>query len=201
VTRILILDYGVGNLFSLSCALEKGGAEPVISDQIPSDDSFDGLILPGVGHFTPVSQKLRALRHAMDRVIAGGRPVLGICLGMQVLFNGSEEGAGEGLGLLPGAVVRLQPSVKVPHMGWNTLHLTRPNPLLEGVPERAWAYFVHSFYPQPDDESIVVARTEYGISFPVVVARDNIFGTQFHPEKSGVAGSTLLKNFLRLCRP
>jgi len=200
MTRILILDYGVGNLFSLTSAIEKESAEPVISDQIPGDGGFDGLILPGVGHFTPVSQKLQTLRDAIDQVVDSRKPILGVCLGMQVLFNRSQEGPGEGLGILRGAVVKLPSSVKIPHMGWNRLHLARPNLLLEGVQEGAWVYFVHSFYPQPEDEGVVVARAEHGVSFPAIVARDRIFGVQFHPEKSGAAGSTLLKNFLRLCQ-
>lgn len=200
MTRILILDYGVGNLFSLMSAIQREGAEPLIRQEIPRDPCFDGLILPGVGHFTPVSERLRRMRSAIDEVIEQGTPILGVCLGMQVLFNRSEEGPGQGLGLIPGAVVRLPDSVKIPHMGWNQLHLVRSSPLLDGVPQGAWVYFVHSFYPQPEDESVVLARAEHGVSFPAVVGRDHIFGTQFHPEKSGEAGSLMLKNFLRLCR-
>jgi glutamine amidotransferase len=118
---------------------------------------------------------------------------------MQILFNSSEEGEGEGLGLMSGHVVKLPASVKTPHMGWNNLQRTRLHPLIDGVSEDGWVYFVHSFYPQPEDEQVVIAQTHYGISFPVIVARDNVYGTQFHPEKSGETGRVVLRNFLRLC--
>lgn len=197
--RILILDYGVGNLFSLACAIEKEGATPVVSQEIPPDLSLDGLILPGVGNFTPVARELNEMRGQIKRVVESGRPLLGVCLGMQVLFHSSEEGPGDGLGFMPGRVAKLPPSVKTPQIGWNNLKLARANPLVDGIKDEAWVYYVHSFYPQPVDEQVVVARTDYGISFPAVVSRDNIYGTQFHPEKSGEAGRALLRNFLRLC--
>lgn len=219
MTRIVILDYGVGNLYSLSRAIEAEGATVVVSREIvtlpndplvrkstatanqemPCQFAGDGLILPGVGNFTPVAAKLRTLRPQIFRFVESGRPLLGVCLGMQILFASSEEGEGQGLGLLSGRVVKLPASVKTPHMGWNTLRLVQANPLLDGVPDGAWVYFVHSFYPQPDDERVVVARAEYGVSFPAIVAQGLVFGTQFHPEKSGVAGRTVLRNFLRLC--
>ncbi len=199
MTRILILDYGVGNLFSLSCAIEAEGATPVVGQEIPVDLSLDGLVLPGVGNFTPVATKLRDMRESINRVVESGRPILGVCLGMQILFNSSEEGPGEGLGLIPGRVVKLPPSVKAPHMGWNNLKPVWDHPLIENLPDEPWVYFVHSFYPQPEDANVIVARTDYGIRFPAIVARDNIYGAQFHPEKSGEAGRTVLRNFLRLC--
>lgn len=220
MTRIVILDYGVGNLYSLSRAIEAEGATVVVSREIatlsndplvrkstatanqetPRHFACDGLVLPGVGNFTPVAAKLSALRQQIYRFVESGRPILGVCLGMQVLFDSSEEGAGEGLNLLPGRVVKLPASVKTPHMGWNNLRLVQANPLLDGVPDGAWVYFVHSFYPQPEDEQVVVARADYGVSFPAIVAQGKVFGTQFHPEKSGEAGRTMLRNFLKLCQ-
>lgn len=199
MTRILILDYGVGNLFSLSSAIEREGATPLISAEIPSDLSFDGLILPGVGNFSPVAARLRGLREPIERVVESGRPLLGVCLGMQILFHRSEEGEGEGLGLIAGDVVKLPAFVKTPHMGWNNLERVRLHPLLDEVADDGWVYFAHSYYPQPEDEQVVLARTHYGISFPVMVARENVYGMQFHPEKSGQTGRTVLRNFLRLC--
>lgn len=199
MARILILDYGVGNLFSLSSAIEREGASAVVSAEIPSDGSFDGLILPGVGNFSPVAARLQRLREPIARIVESGRPLLGVCLGMQILFNRSEEGEGQGLGLIAGQVVKLPASVKTPHMGWNNLERVRLHPLLEGVSEDGWVYFVHSYYPQPEEEQVVVARTHYGISFPVIVARENVYGMQFHPEKSGQTGRTVLRNFLRMC--
>ncbi|MBI3949964.1 MAG: imidazole glycerol phosphate synthase subunit HisH [Acidobacteria bacterium] len=200
MARIVILDYGVGNLFSLACAIEAEGATAVVSQGIPSDLSLDGLILPGVGNFAPVAAELQQMRDQIHRVVESGRPILGVCLGMQILFESSEEGPGEGLGLIPGRVVKLPPTVKTPHMGWNNLKPVQANPLVDSVPDDAWVYFVHSFYPQPEDERVVVARADYGISFPAIVACDNIYGAQFHPEKSGEAGRAVLKNFLRLCQ-
>jgi glutamine amidotransferase len=200
MTRILILDYGVGNLFSLSAAIEKEGATAMVGQEIPSDLAFDGLVFPGVGAFSPVARKLDPMRDQINRVVESGRPVLGVCLGMQVLFDRSEEGAGEGLGLMRGRVVKLPPSVKTPQIGWNNVTLAQRHPLLDGVPDHSWVYYVHSFYPQPDDAQVVVARTRYGADFPAIVARGRVFGTQFHPEKSGEAGRAILRNFLRLCQ-
>jgi len=128
-----------------------------------------------------------------------GRPVLGICLGMQLLFELSEEGPADGLGLIKGKIARLPNSVKIPHMGWNQLSIIKPNDILEGIGEGSWCYFVHCYYPQTN-ESIISARTEYGVTFPSVIESKNLIGTQFHPEKSGKIGAMLLRNFARNLR-
>jgi glutamine amidotransferase len=198
--RVVVLDYGVGNLFSLCAALEREGVEPVVSAEIPAERDFAALILPGVGHFTPVAERLRGIRERLQRWVADGVPILGICLGMQVLFEESEEGVGRGLGFFPGRVVRLPDSVKVPHIGWNALRVRRCHPLLDGIEDGAWVYFVHSYHPHPADPTIVLAETEYGRAFPAIVARGALCGTQFHPEKSGAVGRRLLRNFLALAR-
>lgn len=195
--RVVILDYGVGNLFSLTSALEREGARPLVVSELPSC-GIDAVILPGVGNFAPAAARVRSMRDSLAGIIERGLPVLGICLGMQLLFDQSEEAPGEGLHLFPGRVVRLPESVKVPHIGWNTLEIAQPHPLLEGVADGEWVYFVHSFYPEPAEEKIVLARCDYGIRFPAIVGRGSLFGTQFHPEKSGPTGRKILRNFLRL---
>ena len=131
--------------------------------------------------------------------IASGRPFLGVCMGQQALFDVSEEGGEhECLGVLPGRVVRLPGGLKVPHIGWNQVRIVRPHPIFDGIPDAAYFYFVHSYYPQPEDPSVVIGETEYGVRFPSVVARDNIVATQFHPEKSGADGLRMYENFLRI---
>lgn len=197
--RIVILDYGVGNLFSLSAALEREGVRPLVVSELPSC-GFEALILPGVGNFAPAAARLQPLRESLTEIVERGLPVLGICLGMQLLFDRSDEAPGEGLHLLPGRVVRLPDSVKVPHIGWNTLDIAQPHPLVEDVADHEWVYFVHSFYPEPAGEEIVLAWCDYGIRFPAIVGRGNLLGTQFHPEKSGPTGRKILQNFLRLAR-
>lgn len=198
--RITILDYGVGNLYSLRKALERRGAEARVSKMLPSEAESDGLILPGVGSFSAAAKKLAPVKPGLLDLAEGGRPILGVCLGMQLFLDRSEEGPGAGLGLMPGEVVRLPLGVKVPHIGWNQLVSERPSPLTDGVDEGAWAYFVHSYYPRPRDPEVVVTRASYGVEFPAVLASKNLFGTQFHPEKSSVAGARILQNFLSLCR-
>jgi glutamine amidotransferase len=196
--QVVILDYGVGNLFSLKSALEREGAEALITADLPASSDLAALILPGVGNFTPVAERLGAMSGRIRWLIKQGVPVLGVCLGMQMFFTSSEEGLGSGLRLMEGRVKRLPSSVKVPHIGWNNLRLRQRNPLVEGVEDQAWVYFVHSYYPQPVDDSVVVAETDYGTAFPAVVAKGNVYGTQFHPEKSGSAGHRLLRNFLEI---
>jgi glutamine amidotransferase len=196
--RVVILDYGVGNLFSLKSALEREGATPVISPELPMNDEFAALVLPGVGAFSPVAEKLNTMSWRIRKLVDGGLPVLGVCLGMQMFFNESEEGPGTGLDLMEGHVVRLPSSVKVPHIGWNNLRIRRPDRLLLGIEDGDWAYFVHSFHPVPVDSEVIVADCGYGTTFPAVVASGNVYGTQFHPEKSGLVGRRLLRNFLEI---
>ena len=202
MTKIAIFDYGAGNLFSLKAALERNGAQHVfIIHDMKNLDKFDGLILPGVGNFDPAIKSIEQDKELFVKAIDDYMPMLGICLGMEILFDRSEEGILEGLKILDGDVVMLpKQKVKVPHMGWNNLEITRrESKLLEGITNNSWVYFVHSYHISSKNKSIVAASSEYGISIPAVIEKDNLFGTQFHPEKSGKAGSTMIKNFLKMC--
>ena len=196
---VVVFDYGAGNLFNITLALRSQGLDTEVVDSIPQTSEFDGLVLPGVGNFRPAISRLRQYRDRIAEAAKQGKPVLGICLGMQLLFESSEEGPAEGLGLVKGNVVRLPDLVKIPHMGWNRLNVTKPNGVLEGIGDGSWCYFVHSYYPHAD-ESIVAARTEYGVVFPSVIEAEGLIGTQFHPEKSGKTGFALLRNFARILR-
>jgi glutamine amidotransferase len=200
VTRVAILDYGVGNLFSLTIALGRESAASEIVKSIPDPFGFDALILPGVGGFGPVAERIRDERSRLAALIDRRMPILGICLGLQLMLNSSEEGDGEGLGFLTGSVKRLPSSVKVPHIGWNQLQPVRPSRILAGLDSGAWVYYVHSYYPEVDDASGIVASSDYGLTFTSVVEKESLFGTQFHPEKSGEAGSRIIRNFLQAAR-
>jgi glutamine amidotransferase len=204
--NIAIFDYGAGNLFSLKAALERNGAHRVsIIKDIKVIEKFNGLVLPGVGNFDPAIRSIEPhkelLIQAIDDANNGGVPMLGICLGMEMLFDKSEEGVLEGLKILDGEVVMLaRTRVKIPHIGWNNLHITRKDSkLLYGVSDGSWVYFVHSYYVKPKDKGLVAASSHYGIRIPAVVENGNLFGTQFHPEKSGPIGASILKNFLEAC--
>jgi imidazole glycerol-phosphate synthase subunit HisH len=202
MNKVAIFDYGAGNLFSLKVALERNGAHKVmIIQDMKSLNNFDGLVLPGVGNFDPAIKSIEQGKELFVKAIDDYMPMLGICLGMEILFDRSEEGILEGLKILDGDVVMLpKQKVKVPHMGWNNLEITRrESKLLEGITNNSWVYFVHSYHISSKNKSIVAASSEYGISIPAVIERDNLFGTQFHPEKSGKAGSTMIKNFLKMC--
>jgi glutamine amidotransferase len=197
---IKIVDYGMGNLRSVQKAFERIGAEAVIVTRPAEVEGASKLVLPGVGAFRDAIQELT--RTELDRPvrdhIAADKPFLGICLGLQLLFDVSyEDGHWEGLGVLGGKVVRFadQPDLKVPHMGWNSLELAKPTRIFEGIPSGSSFYFVHSYHVVPKDESVIAARTEHGTRFVSAVARNNLFATQFHPEKSQSVGLRLLKNF------
>jgi glutamine amidotransferase len=195
---IAIVDYGVGNLRSVQKALERVGAQAIITDDPAALEASAGVLLPGVGAFGDAIHNLHARRLVAPllRQAERGKPLLGICLGMQLLFERSEEmGQHQGLGLLPGRVVRFPRSeLRVPHIGWNQLHIVQPG-LLDGVQDGAYAYFVHSYYPIPEEPADVLATTDYGLEFASVVGRGPIFGAQFHPEKSQEVGLRLLANF------
>jgi imidazole glycerol-phosphate synthase subunit HisH len=203
VTRpcvIAVVDYGAGNLHSIRRALERQDLEVHVVDSPGALDDADALVIPGDGAFGPAMARLRAQRFA-DRIrsfVDSGRPFLGVCLGMQVLFEESEEdGRHEGLGLLPGRVVRLPAAVKIPQMGWNALHLLRSSPLLDGCSSGQYVYFIHSYHAVPADPAIIAATTDYGGPVAAVVGRSNVWATQFHPEKSGSVGTRMLANFAR----
>jgi imidazole glycerol-phosphate synthase subunit HisH len=201
MAKIGIFDYGAGNLFSLKSALERNGAENVeIIYNMNDLERFSGLVLPGVGNFDPAIKSIGGNAKHLDNAIDSGMPVMGICLGMEMLFERSEEGELEGLKILDGDVVLLpKAKVKVPHMGWNNLRIKGDSRLLKGVRDNSWVYFVHSYRTVPKHRNIVVATSDYGVSVPAVIERDNLIGVQFHPEKSGQVGAVMIKNFIELC--
>ncbi|XES77021.1 MAG: imidazole glycerol phosphate synthase subunit HisH [Candidatus Bathyarchaeia archaeon] len=195
--QVLIIDYGVGNLLSLKFALEKTGLNVKISPPTKDLKEADAIALPGVGNFTAAAKALEPAKEALVDAGAAGTPILGICLGLQLYFEASDEGPGEGLAFFKGRNVRLVGQVKVPHMGWNTIQKVKENELFSGVEDGSYVYFVHSLYPVPVDQSIVCTETEYAQTFTSAVADKNIYGTQFHPEKSGDIGLQILKNFAK----
>ncbi len=204
---VAILDYGSGNLTSVKTALDRLGEPSEVTSRADEAMAADALILPGVGAFSQAMAALRnsGLAGALQAAKETGKPILGICLGMQALFDGSEEGPGtKGLGFIPGTVRKLPGGtnpfsgrpLKIPHMGWNTLRFTGPNPLQNGLPDGAYVYFVHSYACCPEDERDILAVCEYGVRFCAAVRRGSVFGTQFHPEKSGKTGERVLAGFL-----
>ena len=198
---IAILDYRAGNLRSVAKALEAVGARPVVTDDPAVVARADGLVVPGQGSAVDAMRNLKqmALAEPLKEYVASGRPFLGVCLGEQVIFESSEEGPGVTcLGLIPGTVRRLPGGQKVPHMGWNSVRFVRPHPLLEGVPSDEYFYFVHSFYVDPTDPAMIVGETGYGVTFASIVAHNNVFATQFHPEKSSGIGLKIYENFVRV---
>lgn len=198
MTRVAIFDYGAGNIFSLRHSLERAGAYVDIITDFEEPNTYSGLLLPGVGHFDPAMRSIGSCEGFAKYV--GGMPVLGICLGMEIFFEASQEGHKPGLGVMGGDVAVLPPTLKVPHMGWNSLDLVRPCRLLDGIEDGSWVYFVHSYMARPNPANVVVAESDYNISVPAVVERDNLFGTQFHPEKSGAVGRQMINNFLDVCK-
>jgi glutamine amidotransferase len=194
---IAVIDYGAGNLRSIGRALESAGAEVIVTSDPEVVRAANAVVLPGVGHAGHSIQTLTELGmpEAIHEVVDDGKPFLGICVGMQVMFEEQEEGETRGFGLLPGHVRGIQGPVKVPHIGWNKSRVTRSSPL--GAPgDEEFFYFVHSYIAEPKDPADVVATAVYGEEFPSVVVRGNVWGTQFHPEKSGSAGLNLIRAFV-----
>ncbi|RQG96483.1 imidazole glycerol phosphate synthase subunit HisH [Natrarchaeobius chitinivorans] len=224
LASVVVVDYGLGNLRSVTRGLERAGADVEITDDPDSFATADGVVLPGVGAFREGVENADPIRDELLAVAESETPLFGICLGMQMLLTTSEEGDNEGesavrgLDLIPGTNVRFADGQKVPHMGWNELSVERDHPLVEGVDgvtsearrangpaggsvDGEYAYFVHSYYANPDDEDATVATTDYEREFPAIVANDDgtVFGTQFHPEKSGETGLRILRNFVDIC--
>ena len=201
MVKVAIFDYGAGNIFSLKNSLEKIGATVDVITSFDNANNYSGILLPGVGNFDPAIRSLRDYSKIdFKNYVQYKIPVLGICLGMEMFFEKSEEGKEKGLGVLEGEVVVLPNTMKVPHMGWNNIEIKKPSKLLEGIKDGSWVYFVHSYRAKLKNESIVTADSDYGIKIPAVVEQENFFGTQFHPEKSGKIGLVMINNFLRECK-
>ncbi len=198
---IVIVDYGMGNLRSVEKAFENAGAKVSVSSDGHKITQADKIVLPGVGAFSHAMRELRArkLVEPILEKINEGAPYLGLCLGLQLLFETSQEGSEKGLAVLPGNVVKFQGKMKIPHMGWNNLKLKqKDNPLFRGAATDDFYYFVHSFYALPKDKNVIASTTDYNVDFCSSVWKENIFATQFHPEKSQKAGQVLIRNFVRL---
>jgi imidazole glycerol-phosphate synthase subunit HisH len=202
MTKIAIFDFGAGNLFNLHQSLLRNGAHTVdIIRTLNGLENYDGLVLPGVGNFDSAISSIQKDSISLNAAVDSGMPILGICLGLEMLFNKSEEGILDGLKVLDGDVLMLpKAKVKVPHIGWNNLRIVKTESnLLKGIPQDSWVYFVHSYHIEPQDENLIAAITDYGSTLPVVIERSNLLGTQFHPEKSGKIGAQIMKNFVNIC--
>ena len=202
MTKIAIFDFGAGNIFNLHQSLLSNGAQKVdIIMSLNELENYNGLVLPGVGNFDAAISSMQKDSALLNTAVDKGMPILGICLGLEMLFDKSEEGVLEGLKVLDGDVLMLPKiKVKVPHIGWNNSRIvnTESN-LLKGIPQDSWVYFVHSYHIEPQDKKLIAAVTDYGSKLPVVIERSNLFGTQFHPEKSGKIGAQIMKNFVNIC--
>jgi len=204
--EVVVVDYGLGNLRSVTRGLERAGAAVTLSEDPEAIGTADGIVLPGVGAFSEGMENAGPFRETLTAEAEAGTPLFGICLGMQMLLTSSEEaehageGEAEGLDLIPGKNLHFPDTVKVPQMGWNELDVQRDHPLVEGI-DGEYAYFVHSYYANPENDDAVVATTDYGLDFPSIIANEagNVFGTQFHPEKSGETGLRILRNFVDIC--
>ena len=201
--EIIVVDYDAGNLRSVRRAMEAMGLRPRVTPDPRDVERAEALVLPGVGSAQDCMRKLeaRGLVETLQAYAASGRPFLGVCVGLQLLFDGSEEGGGvECLGILPGIVKRFpsENGLKVPQIGWNDVHIRRAHRLLEDIPDGTYFYFVHGYYADPAEASVTVATADYGLDFAAIVARDNVVATQFHPEKSADLGLRLYRNFGRI---
>jgi glutamine amidotransferase len=198
--KVAVLDYGAANMVSITKALAAVGAEVSVAENAAGLAGADAIVVPGVGAAGSAMKHLdeRGLTEPIRDWVRAGRPCLGICLGFQVLFDASDEGGVETLGLLGGRTVELVDAPTLPHIGWNSVNVARQHPLLEGVPDGSYFYFVHTYAPVPDDESVVLARTTHGRPFVSAVAQGQLYGLQFHPEKSSDAGLQVLANFVGL---
>ncbi len=200
MVSVAIFDYGAGNIFSLKNSLENAGASVDVITNFDKPNEYSGLLLPGVGNFDPAIKSITQSSKTGFKDFVKNTPVLGICLGMEMFFEKSEEGNEKGLGIMEGEVIILPETMKVPHMGWNNIEIKKTSRILEGIKDGSWVYFVHSYRAKPKNEDFVVADSDYGIKIAAVVEKRNFFGTQFHPEKSGKIGSVMINNFLRECK-
>lgn len=206
MTTIAVVDYDMGNLHSACKGLQNAGATPIVTDAVHQLEAADAIVLPGVGAFDPAIQHLRSrdLIQPLKDIIASGKPFLGICLGLQILLDGSEEGVEPGMGVIPGMVRRFrpEPDITIPHMGWNQLQLAQPElPLWQQLPADAWVYFVHSYYADPTEKKVTAATITHGSqTVTAAIARENLMAVQFHPEKSSTSGLQILSNFVALVK-
>jgi glutamine amidotransferase len=201
MVNLAIFDYGAGNIFSLKNSLEKAGAEVDVITNFDRPNIYSGLLLPGVGNFDPAIKSIK--KHSKNSFIdfvKDNTPVFGICLGLEMFFEKSEEGNEKGLCVMDGEVVLLPTMMKIPHMGWNNLEIKKSGKILEGIKDGSWVYFVHSYHIKPTNTDIITAESDYGIKVPAVIEKNNFFGTQFHPEKSGKIGKMMIENFLAVCK-
>ena len=196
--KVVVIDYESGNLRSVSKALERAGVQPEVTADPGALLEADAAVLPGVGAGDAAMRALRqrGLVEPLREFVASGRPFLGICLGLQLLMDSTEEGDATCLGIIPGKTRKLPEGLKVPHMGWNGVDFKKAHPVFEDIPEDAQFYFVHSYYAEPKDEDLVAGITEYGIPFCSILVRDNLIATQFHPEKSSTLGLKIYENFV-----
>ncbi len=198
---IVIVDYGMGNLFSIYNALDHVGGNPRFARDPEDLKGAKAIVVPGVGAFGSCMSQLSRFSESLLQHLREGVPMLGICVGMQVLFQVSEESPGApGLGWIAGKVIRLPDGVMIPQMGWNSLAILRRSEMLDGISDGDMFYFVHSYYARPEDDSVIAATTEHGVEVTAAIQKDNLFATQFHPEKSGPKGLQILKNFVRASR-
>jgi len=202
MVQLALINYEMGNLKSISSGLKKVGATVEITKAPKVINNSDGIVIPGVGAFGDAMKNLASIKSFIIEQVLAGKPFLGVCLGFQLVFDESTEfGPHNGLGLLKGKVIKLPKTVITPHMGWNQILIRQPNhPIMEDIPDQSYVYFVHSFYPIPESPAIIIAETNYGIQFPSIVGHDNIFATQFHPEKSSTIGLKILANFLKFVK-
>ena len=198
--KLVVIDYESGNLRSVAKALESIGVSPIVTGDASQIASADAVVLPGVGSGPAAMDALRQrnLVEPIRECVASGRPFLGVCLGLHLLLDRTEEGGADCLGSVAGRVRRLPDELKVPHMGWNSVRFKREHPVFKGIPQDSHFYFVHSYYAAPDDETWVAGTTDYGVSFCSIYAKDNVVATQFHPEKSGRMGLKIYQNFVTL---